>query len=275
MAARLTTLPQELLTEICWYLCRHCARTQPYHGSVAPQGPVVWARDNRDDLRSLGQTCRTLRAAVEPFLYHHLATAQELDLHRFVQALSQRPDLQRKVRELDINHAGYHSPFSSAPAGLEVEVQQRPSPQAAPTDLRMADPETEIQRDPSSRLQDARQHITLVSRLLQLAPNLHSAHVRLPDCGRSPLRIRLGSSTVVLASLKAVSFRSLQDSFLLDLAIPMLRLAPNLEALHCHDCARVSGCWTPSGRIYPRSASDGFPCSRPRRETMSSSSMMS
>lgn len=81
------------------------------------------------------------------------------------------------------------------------------------------------------------EHGELVSLLLQLTPKLARARFCLP---RPASCKTLAQPDVSLTLLKWLAFDSLGDGFLLDQAVPMIRLAPNLEVLHCHDCVDVT-----------------------------------
>ena len=79
----------------------------------------------------------------------------------------------------------------------------------------------------------------LVSLLLQLTPNLAYARVCLSNYA-SASSATLAQSDMSLPSLKRLALDSFDDGFLLDKAAPIIRLAPNLEVLHCHHCAEVT-----------------------------------
>lgn len=107
-------IPPELLLKICSYLCRHC---QGGHATVVPEFQyeadvarvqTTTVREGwvlvfgRPALRNLTRTCRTLRAAAEPFLYHYFSTTSKRSLALFVQTLEEIPDLQVKVSEVNV-----------------------------------------------------------------------------------------------------------------------------------------------------------------------------
>jgi hypothetical protein len=79
-----------------------------------------------------------------------------------------------------------------------------------------------------------------MSLLLQLVPNVESSHLHLPTFKAFPDLSRLESGYSSLLSLKRLAFTYLNCGYTLDGISPILRLAPNLEVLHCYNCDDVS-----------------------------------
>ncbi|KAJ9155409.1 hypothetical protein NKR23_g1604 [Pleurostoma richardsiae] len=84
---------------------------------------------------------------------------------------------------------------------------------------------------------DSSEYFSELVSLLQLTPNLASAGFRLPGCESYET---LPLSGVSLTFLKRLALATFDQEFLLDRAATIIRLAPNLEVLHCHDCAEVT-----------------------------------
>ncbi|KAG7291997.1 hypothetical protein NEMBOFW57_002027 [Staphylotrichum longicolle] len=191
----LITLPPELLFEICEHLCRHC---QHRHGNDTWPWNIdvddATFRSPSADLLSLSRVCKTLRAVTQPFLYHILATFHEHGVYYFIRDVWRHAD-----------QARLHERVS------EIEVGDAKSP---------------------NRPEDSEGYGTLISMLLDFAPNLQRAHFRLPSHGTSQLDL----SRAPLTSLKALVFSGCGPSFPLEQAIPFIKTAPNLEILHYTGC---------------------------------------
>ncbi|KAK4042147.1 hypothetical protein C8A01DRAFT_14174 [Parachaetomium inaequale] len=212
----LTDLPPELLTEICSFLCCHClelqstvfspvtAQSDPDHGQAQPR---------RADLLSLARVCRVLRGVAELFLYHSFHTSRTSDLYFFVRTLLDRPDLRLRVLDVDVGPSLVH-------AGDPLLARGRP--------------------EDAAELVESAEHAALISLLLQLVPNVESSHLHLPLFKAFPDLGRLESTHSPMLSLKRLAFTDLKRGFILDGTSPILRLAPNLEILRCHNCDDVS-----------------------------------
>ncbi|KAK4152284.1 hypothetical protein C8A00DRAFT_35027 [Chaetomidium leptoderma] len=261
----LIALPLELLAGICSHLCWHCrgghANVTGHfeHGAADTRGepePLVWSREEQAALLNLGRTCRVLRAAAEPFLYHYLYTASPSDLYFLVRTLLERPDLGPRVSEVDLVHAG-GVPGSALTAmdGLDSPssepLAQRITESVKSHTARMNTSGAATHLDPRPRYPsifpgDSEDPITeaeyseLVSLLLPLTPNLQRAHLRLPVWAYPSLETPPHPHCPLLTSLKVLAFSRLGPSFYVNRAAPILRLAPNLEVLQCYDCARTT-----------------------------------
>ncbi len=85
------------------------------------------------------------------------------------------------------------------------------------------------------------EHGILVSRLLHLVPNLESFHLRLvADKGSFRMPLESASWTPWLKSLKRLAFSSAETPLMMNRIALVMRLAPNLEALHLSGLACVS-----------------------------------
>ncbi|KAL2170656.1 hypothetical protein VTG60DRAFT_4581 [Thermothelomyces hinnuleus] len=90
--------------------------------------------------------------------------------------------------------------------------------------------------------------------LLQLVPNAEAARFCLPYEPFCALAADIISRAPPLASLRKLSFSSVSNDrfLLLDQANPIMRLAPNLEALHFDRCGAVTNLFSASlGRNSP------------------------
>jgi hypothetical protein len=214
----ISTLPHELLHEVCEYLCWHCRGETPV---TDPTEPVTrpWTPDEQTALLSLSRTSRSLRAVAQPVLHHHLHTVRESDVFLFVRTLTERPDLRVSVIEVDIIHA------------VPGEVERRL--------LRTAWKRRYKPGDLDRARSASQQHDVLVAKLLQLTPRLQRAYIRvheyytaLPDPAHTDAALPL---------LKTLTISSFQRNLALDRAAPIIRLAGNnLEALHPHDCLCIT-----------------------------------
>ena len=102
----LTSLPPEIIRNICAMFCFHCAppiylRTNgyPYQEYL----PLRWT-----SLNWLSQTCRLLRDIAQPILYHHI---QQCDCVRLLRTLIARPDLAAAVRSVSNEYNSWRGPL--------------------------------------------------------------------------------------------------------------------------------------------------------------------
>ncbi|GAB1320499.1 hypothetical protein MFIFM68171_10709 [Madurella fahalii] len=224
----LDALPGELLNEICGYLCWHCrgghaTSIRPFEleSNNGELEPPMWKRDEQTGLASLSRTCRVLHMAAEPFLYHYFYTFQNHDLYFFFRTVSERPDLAAIVSEVEVGHAGGVPTTVRRPDVIEGGVRR--------AGLKPEDP---------AEAREGVEHDVLFSQLLQLMPNLERFHFR--QFG-GPFPTRPDPSLSSLVSLKNVALSGFKKGgYVLDRAISTLRLAPNLEILHCYGCLWVS-----------------------------------
>ncbi|KAK4117475.1 hypothetical protein N656DRAFT_793947 [Canariomyces notabilis] len=216
----LVTLPPELLSEICSYLCSHCLRS-PGNDRDPSEVESHRARigtsekqKEQADLLNLNRVCRVLHEVVEPFLYHHIHTSQNRDLYCAIRTLLSRFDLRTRVLDLRVDYDGSKPPALRPRDGLEEPVE----------------------------LRESADNGTLVSLLLKLVPRLQTFHLHVSDAALPPMDL-LGSK-FSLTSLRRLTFSVFERGFVLDRIVPVIQLAPNLEVLHCHGCTLVSEWFT-------------------------------
>lgn len=224
--ASLITLPTELLSAICAELCWHCSGTL-VHTSWACQA-------SQANLLSLSKTCRRLHATAEPTRYHCPFLQHKWSLAFLLRTLSERPDLAARL------------------SGAHVDCLCRLPPpvsnngHAKSTSVRLLEYLGDAARIPSTPLRGVgrrTQHAALILSLLRLAPNLQRLDLDL--FGLEQFR-RLDWPAEVFASFAPPTLRVLYLSgdgheLPLDVAGPVLRLAPNLQVLECDILYRVTG----------------------------------
>jgi hypothetical protein len=221
----LLTLPNELLAEICSYLCWHCKyKHVPFK---APSGDGFTADNEqmsmRSDLWSVALTCRRLRAVGEPFLYHFLEVTQDQteDIGLFLRAIDNRPELRGSVRE-----------FMLGCFILFREYDWLPSVVADRLNIVYSRPHEGLAIWQRDRAVHGEAQGVYISALLELAPRLKSLYVTLS--GREWLQLppESGVSIPPLVSLQNLAIDiKLKDAHPFDRAEPILLLAPNLQRL--------------------------------------------
>ncbi|KAK4152391.1 hypothetical protein C8A00DRAFT_34919 [Chaetomidium leptoderma] len=239
----LATIPLELVTEICTYLCSH------YHPKTDDAEPDVSARVRSEQaaLSSLSQTCKILRIVAQPFLFGHVYASRDSAFYLFVRTLVERPDLRSCVSQVTVatypceqppdtpDSADTHNPPDPPSGGIAKTAEEH---------LRDGDWEPlwktlAIGGQASNAAE--KKFGAFVSMLLHMAPKLADVSF----CVRSVPIVALSywSTRPTIQSLKRLSFTVSEpshDEYMLDAAVDILRAAPNLEVLHCHGCAGVS-----------------------------------
>ncbi|KAH6619298.1 hypothetical protein B0J18DRAFT_240802 [Chaetomium sp. MPI-SDFR-AT-0129] len=232
----LNDLPAELLTEICSYLCCHCLVRQNTVDEAALD-LCTWTWEAQQDLRNFSRACRTSHVAAEPFLYHHIIIFRERHLYLLIRTLLARPDLRLRVLELKISHSNdaqaraYPGPRPSSP--LSVSLAQRT--------WVLRSHLSESEHEEPAALREAAEQRCLVSLSMGLVPNLKTFGFDLPGAGfpQTPdLSTHLNPWT--LKSLEKLYFASFGADLLLDRLAPIIRLASNLQILHCNQCTYVA-----------------------------------
>ncbi|KAL2160968.1 hypothetical protein VTH06DRAFT_8680 [Thermothelomyces fergusii] len=255
----LTGLPNELLAAICSYLCAHCVCKRTTNSTWPLGAEAEWWDYGRPasgsagigpaGLLNLNRVCKSLRAVAEPFLYHFPRTSRRRHLWILVDTLSNRRDLALRVAAVDVAYPLRAEEMHPLPRSLPPSVLD-----AAKESVREA--RSMMLRDGNGEdrivdlddLDEVVKHAALVSMLLQLVPNAEAARFRLHSQAFSGLAGIILSRTPPQASLRSLAFGSLADDghLMLDQTAPVLRLAPNLEALHFDNCAAVSSLFAAS-----------------------------
>ncbi len=235
--ASLMTLPAELLYAICAELCWHCLQI-PVHSTWAHRGSQI-------DLLNLSRVCRRLRATADPTRYHSLHLMGEWDLAFLLRTLSERPDLAACVSRVSVN----------CRCRLPPPVSDRDY--TKPNSVRLLEYLGGAADASSTKLQGVGRrthHAVLLLSLLRLAPNLQQLYLDLFGLAEFG---RLDGPAELFASFTRPTLRELYFSgdgwdLPLDVTVPILRRAPNLEVLECDILYRVTGRFPSSlGRACP------------------------
>jgi hypothetical protein len=257
-------MPQESLNQIFTFLCWHCRG-----GCATVQGSFIsnlilqsdaftWSHNEQAALLSLSRTSRHLRATAEPFLFHCIYVTRDHELCRVVRALAERPHLRSGVSEVAILH-----PRVAAP--LRIILRQRP-----PVRVRLLitdEIDESLGRGDWEPLRAAlasetrraycleEDYTALVLLLLRLTPNLARAHFCLPHelCPGNFEVLQRWAALWTLKSVKrlSIAFNPAMESAL-ESAAYIVRLAPKLEALHCHECYGAGDFFSETmGRVAP------------------------
>ena len=240
---RLTSLPTELLREICAIMCWHCQNKPPPTifptMKNIPLEPSEWTCEGRATLLSLNRTCKLLHEVAEPYLYHHLYASEGLDCSLFVRTLMTRLDLKVAVRRIEIIYGGGASiaNFRAPPMFTLDTLLRRHQLQADG----QAIPDEEIEQvlpegSPEKRQAQGSMYGNLVALCLGLMPNLEYARFHIP--GLADFRL-LDGPNAFLQNLTRLDFSSSERTLRLDQVAPILRAAPELKVLHCHGCTSV------------------------------------
>ena len=172
-----------------------------------------------------------------------MQTSAPFGLYSFVQTLLERPDLQKRVVAVEVGRV------DGLPAKHESDARPTPRCIAEALDMQLHGRVFRFTGHSHEKRREAAEYSALVSVLLRLVLNLEHAHFCLPIIVLFEAHIQLVPS---LAWLKSLAFSNLDRHFVLDIAAPIIRLEPNLEVLHCHDCVDVTPSFPTSlGRKTP------------------------
>lgn len=252
----LNTVPVELLAQICYHLCWYCQDGHLATITAGTEGGLhdssFWRCKEQASLLSLSRTCKATGAVSQPHLYHYLNASKEGDLYYYIRTLMERPDLGLWTTEIDVDHAdgvpakmraGSHPLTRVITTEVENHLQRGNWAHFWNTltgGLKLSYVPQEEILDGFSDVREAAEYVALISRLLQLAPNLTRAHIVLMDYAPFEMLPR-PSDGFSLPKLRALAFsNSTECQFVLDQAAPIIRLAPHLAEMHCHHCATVT-----------------------------------
>lgn len=248
----LDTLPNELLSEICAYLCPHCSSyLDPFRitYTVTTQG--------QKDLLSLSKTSKRLRSIASPFLFHVLFTTGDDNLHRhlgMIRRMHERPDLAAQVQYADFNAYSWVGEAQLA-ADIEFAIDDLvadlalwdviPAKWIIPADGGRARRSIEEDDwiDNWEEQQRLRQEFT-VELPLSLAPNLECLHVEITEDDWVPGESRLPPFELLALERLYLSNRRINgypDSSTLHLGRVggLIDRAPNLRLLSMAMCETV------------------------------------
>ncbi|KAL7786749.1 hypothetical protein V8C37DRAFT_391585 [Trichoderma ceciliae] len=213
--ASITTLPNEILFDICASQCRHCSGTEAWPNSQ-------FDRRHKSDLASLSQTCRRLRDIAQPLLYHDIHAGDMMPLLRTVIA---RPDLAAQIRGLCNNESEVSRPLAEDLMMLEAEARR--------LGIRDEDKWVELMLN-----DDTERGIWLLELTLSHLPNAEALTITLPygyEYGFGNLFKR----SVVMGSVKRLSLCHWDND---GCAVDLGRLGDFLAMMPCLESLEVNLC---------------------------------
>ena len=240
----LSLLPNELLSNICAFLCPHCSSfLDPF------QILDLGITQGQKDLLSVWKTSERLRRVASPFLYHMLSPTGGSYLRRhldIIRKMHERPDLAAQVRHADFR--AYPWPGGDhLEADIEFDIEDLIARLALRDVLPVGWARRPIEIDSWIDGWDEQQHLRQVFAVelpVSLAPNLECLHVELPHYGWDPGRSRLSSSELLLLERLYLSVRCIDEysdypTLDLDQVGGLMDRAPNLRLLSMQMCGRV------------------------------------
>ncbi|OBT45766.1 hypothetical protein VE00_03817 [Pseudogymnoascus sp. WSF 3629] len=237
-------LPEELLTQMCSYLCPHCQTPDDFPNTDEP-----CVRDSKATLARLCLVSKRMLAIAQPILYHYYATGNIIGplnpmvsdyptaddkLPSFLRTIIQHPILAAHIRTLQLQE----TQTPNLPAFLPVLLPLFNSTSKThdiqtPRSLQwVIDPTLPRPKKPNEK----KTRIAIHHWLRELAIILTPRTERLMF-GHSHFKPRsyIERPSARLPALTSISFRSGVKGYNLAMMPPLIRMAPNLVSLHATD----------------------------------------